>query len=259
MGIIKKGYKKLETDIVSYINKGLKKGYIDEYEAEFLMKLYRTRNKKAGDVMIKRQKVVAAKSDITFEALVQLFTESGLSRLPVYEKTLDNIIGIIYIKDLIKLLNQEEKNIIKVLRNPYFVPESKNIRELFKEMRDKHIHLAVVFDEYGGVTGVITIEDIMEEIFGEIYDEVDTEKKEMFEIKDGIITADGEWDIEELNQHTGVEIKKENFETLGGFLVHLLNRIPSNGERIKYKNLLFTIEESDERKVKKVRIEILEE
>jgi len=259
MGIIKRVNKKLETDILGYINKGVKKGYIDEYEAEILMKLYRTRNKKAGDVMIKRQKVVAAKSDISFDALVKLFIESGLSRLPVYEKTLDNIIGIIYIKDLIKLLNQEEKNIMKVMRNPYFVPESKDIRSLFKEMRDKHIHIAIVFDEYGGVTGVITIEDIMEEIFGEIYDEVDTEKKEMFEIKDGMIIADGEWDIEELNQKTGIEIKKENFETLGGFLVHLLGRIPLKGEKVKYKNFLFTIEESDERKIKRVKIEILEE
>jgi len=259
MGIIKRGDKKLEEDIGSYIEKGIKKGYIDEYEAEILMKLWRTREKKAGDVMIKRQNVVAARSDITFEALVKLFIESGLSRLPVYEKTLDNIIGIIYIKDLIKLLNQEEKNIIRVLRNPYFVPESKNIRDLFKEMREKHVHLAIVFDEYGGVTGIITIEDIMEEIFGEIYDEGETEKKEMFEIKNGVIIADGEWKIEELIQQTGVEVKRENFETVGGLLVHLLGRIPSRGEKIKHKNLLFTVEDSDERKIKKVRIEILEE
>lgn len=259
MGIIKKGSKKLDSDIASYIEKGVKKGYIDEYEAEILMKLYRTRDKKAGDIMIKRQNVVAARADMNFDAVMKLFIESGLSRLPVYEKTLDNIIGIIYIKDLIKLLPQEEKNIIKVLRNPYFVPESKNIRDLFKEMREKHIHLAIVFDEYGGVTGIITIEDIMEEIFGEIYDEGEPEKKEMFEIKNGVIIADGEWKIEELIQQTGVEIKKENFETVGGFLVHLLGRIPTTGEKIKYKNLLFTVENSDERKIKKVRVEILEE
>lgn len=152
-----------EEEFEKYLKRGLEEKIIDDYEAGVLRKLHRMKEKRVSEVMIKRQNVVAAKSDITVKELLNLFRETGLSMMPVYEKKMDNIVGIVNIKDVIRFLDEEkmDENIMKCSRNPFFVSESKDLRSLFKEMMEKEISLAIVFNEWGGVTGIVTLSDIL--------------------------------------------------------------------------------------------------
>lgn len=236
----------------NWIERGLKKGIIDKYEFDIIKRLRKMKETKVREIMIPRPDVVALEVNSTIEKAINVVSKEGYSRLPVYEKVMDNILGILYIKDLLKERDRE-KSIRELLRKPYYVPESKDVRSLLFEMKEKHIHLAIVFDEFGGVAGIVTLEDIIEEILGEIYDE--GEKPEIkYEVKDGVILASGDWDIDEMNQMLGTDIVKENFETVGGFIIHKAGRIPFPGEMLKHKNVVFYIEDSDGKRIKKVRI-----
>lgn len=211
----------------------------------------------AKDIMIPRVDVIAVDSDTELKALVKLILEAGHSRLPVYEETIDNITGILYVKDLIKLLIEPQKkfNLKKILHDPYFVPETMPLDELLLEFKVRKLHLAIVVDEYGGVGGIVTMEDILEEIVGEINDEYDTDELPEFEKKSpSTYEADSRMLITEFNDKLNLDLPTDDFDTIGGFVFDLFGRIPEKDETVKYGNLSFKIKEIEGTKIMRLTI-----
>ncbi len=247
-----------QEEIETLIDSGQETGLIDEEKNEMIHRIFELKEIVVREVMIPRTDIKALEVNSTMEEVAGLVVEVGHSRVPVYEETIDKIIGIIYAKDLLKYWVSKGKNITvrELMRKPLFIPETKGIDELFTELKSKRIHIAIVVDEYGGTSGLVTIEDLIEEIVGDIQDEYDVEEEEFVETGVGEYLVDARMDIDELAEKLDVELPKEDFDTLGGFLVHLTNRIPATGESINFSRLRFTIIEADERKVAKVKIQI---
>jgi CBS domain containing-hemolysin-like protein len=174
----------------------------------------------------------------------------------VYEGTVDNITGLLYAKDLLREWGKDAADIrlSRLMRAPFFIPETKNFEELLQDFKRKRVHIAIVIDEYGGTSGLITIEDILEQIVGDIQDEYDTEEEWLIEQPDGTVVADARLPIEELEERFGIEVERDKFDTVAGLIVHVIGRIPKIGEEIEIAALLMTIMEADERKISKVRI-----
>jgi len=211
----------------------------------------------AKDIMIPRVDVVAVEIDTDLKSLVKLILEAGHSRLPVYDDTIDNIIGILYVKDLIKLLIESPKkfSLKKLLHEPLFVPETMPLNELLPLFKMRKLHLAIVVDEYGGVGGIVTMEDILEEIVGEINDEFDIEELPEFE-KKGPNTweVDSRMLISDFNDELGLSLPDDTSDTMGGFVFYLFGRIPEKDEVIKYENLTFRIKEIEGTKVLRLTV-----
>jgi CBS domain containing-hemolysin-like protein len=168
----------------------------------------------------------------------------------------DNIVGLIYAKDLLKYWGMGDGlvEVRKILRSPYFIPEAKNLEQLLQEFRKKRVHMAIVIDEYGGTSGLITIEDLLEQIVGDIQDEYDLEDVWLVESEDGSITVDGRLPIEELEEHFHVTVEREKFDTVAGLIFHLAGRIPTAGDQLENSHFNFTVMEADQRKVSTVLI-----
>ncbi|MDT8318197.1 MAG: hemolysin family protein [bacterium] len=250
-----------QEDIETIIDSGQKTGLIDEDGNEMIHRILEMKDVVVREVMVPRTDILALEVNSSIEDVIKLVVNEGHSRVPVYDETIDKIVGIVYAKDLLKHLigNKKSQKIIDIMRKPLFVPETKNIDELFKELKNKHIHIAIVVDEYGGTSGLVTIEDLIEEIVGDIQDEHDAEEEEFAKVGEDSYIADAKIDIDDLSEKINVEIPKEDFDTLGGFLVHMSNNIPSVRDEIAYKNILFTVIDADERKVSKVGIKIISE
>jgi CBS domain containing-hemolysin-like protein len=205
--------------------------------------------------MIPRVDMVAIEENISLDPLLDLVKEKRHSRIPVYKKSIDEIVGIFYVKDLLSLWKEAEEVKVKdLMRSPYFVPESKRVSDLLHEFQKKKVHMAIVVDEYGGVSGLVTLEDLLEEIVGEIRDEYDAEEVLFKKLEDGSILLNAKMDIGEANKELEINIPENGFETVGGFILDLLGRLPQQGEEIEYKNLKITIVEADEHSLSKVRI-----
>jgi len=187
---------------------------------------------------------------------VKQFVESGFSRIPIYQEKVDNIIGFLYAKDLLEVAGNGEYlgGITELMRSSYFVPETKVINGLLADMQKKHIHLAIVVDEYGGVAGMVTLEDIIEEIFGEIQDEYDAEETIYRVIGPDEYIFLGKIDIDDLNLILDSSLPNQEADTLGGFVYFRLGHVPQLGEVVKFDNLLITVEQVDEHRIHKVRI-----
>lgn len=248
-----------QEDIETLIDTVQATGILDEEENEMIHRIFDLKDMVVREVMVPRTEIKALEVGDPIDRVAELVVEAGHSRLPVYDGTIDKIVGVIYAKDLLKHWVNKGKDIktVDLMRKPLFVPETKSFGELLQELKSMRIHLAIVVDEYGGTSGLVTIEDLIEEIVGDIQDEHDVEAEEFVEIQDGIYLVDAKMDIEELAEKLDVEILKYDYDTLGGFLVHLSNKIPVVNEEIRYKTLLFTIIDADERKISKVRISIL--
>lgn len=236
-------------------------GLIDEEGNEMIHRILEMKDVVVREVMVPRTDILTLEVNSSIDDMTKLVVKAGHSRVPVYDETIDNIVGIVYAKDLLKYLISKTKNgkIRDLMRKPLFVPETKNIDELFKELKSKRIHIAIVVDEYGGTSGLVTIEDLIEEIVGDIQDEHDVEEEEFVMVRENEYVADARIDIDELSENLDIEIPKEDYDTLGGFLVHMSNNIPSVNDEIAYKNILFTVIEADERKVSKVGVKVLPE
>jgi CBS domain containing-hemolysin-like protein len=176
--------------------------------------------------------------------------------LPVYEGSVDNIVGLVYAKDLLKYWGTDLSafDLRHTLRTPYFIPETKNLEELLQEFKRKRVHIAIVIDEYGGTSGLVTIEDLLERIVGDIQDEYDVEEEWLLPQADGSIVVDARLPIEDLEEYFGIEIEREMFDTLGGLIFHLTGRIPKSGEEVVTEDIRMTILDADERKIRRVRI-----
>ncbi len=207
------------------------------------------------EVMVPRIDTVFLSVDMPLRELLEKLAECGHSRVPVYRDTIDNVIGILYVKDLLHyMIRNEEIQIEKIMRAPYFVPESKRLDSLLRDFRKKRVHIAVGVDEYGGVSGIICLEDIIEEIVGDIQDEFDNEREDILPLGDGVYLCDARVDLEDLHEETGIELPDEDFDTLGGFVFGLLGKIPVRYEKVTYRNTDFIIQNMDGHKIKTVKI-----
>jgi len=246
-----------EEDIQSIIDVGEEEGVIDQQEHEMIHGIFELKQAVVREVMVPRPDVKCVSSRAKIKDIIDLVISKGHSRIPIFEGKIDNIIGIVYAKDLLKFWGKDEEAIPleKVMREPYFIPETKRLEELLKEFKRKRVHMAVVVDEYGGLSGLVTIEDLIEEVFGEIEDEYDQRAEgRIIRLGDGSISVDAKLEIEELESYFDVEIQKENFETVGGFIFHLLGRVPKVGERVDFGDLRMTIESTDARRIERVKI-----
>jgi CBS domain containing-hemolysin-like protein len=182
-------------------------------------------------------------------------SENGHSRFPVYKDSSDNVVGVLYVKDMLRFMfTDQDFDVARLIRKPYFVPESKRIDSLMREMKRRRVHIAVAVDEYGGVSGIVCFEDILEEIVGDIQDEFDNEREDILEIGDGTYLCDARINLEELNERINAGIPEEEFDTLGGFVFDLFGKIPVRYEKVSYEHIDFVIQEMDGHKIKTVKI-----
>ena len=249
----------LQREIKQLIDVGEEEGLLSEDEGDMIESILSFRDTLAREIMVPRPDAVIISADTPIEMLLQLVIQEGHSRFPVHDGSIDNIIGILHVKDLLSFWSQEHLNLKDILRTPYFIPETKKISHLLRELRDKKSHMAIVIDEYGGTAGLVTIEDIIEEIIGEIHDEYDNDDILMVPTAEGDLVVDARLEIEKLLEHFSLEMPKGNFESVGGFIISLLGRVPQPHETITHAPLEMTIESADARKIRKVRVRMLKE
>jgi len=207
------------------------------------------------EVMVPRIDVTFVGVDMAAGEVTEKVVESGHSRFPVYRDTIDNVVGMLYAKDLLPYLGTGKTfRVEEVVRKPFFVPDSKRLDSLLREMRRRRVHIAVAVDEYGGVSGIVCLEDILEEIVGEIQDEFDNEREDILEIGDSVYLCDARVDIEDLNEELGLEIPDTDFDTLGGFVFDLFGKIPVRYEKVTYGDTGFVVQEMEGHKIKTVKI-----
>ena len=235
------------------------RGQLEESEKEMITSIFEFGETLVKEIMVPRTDMQTIGMGYSLKEIIDNIKEWGFSRYPVFQDNRDNIIGILYAKDLLPYLRgvKEDFDLTKVKRQAYFVPENKEIAELLREFQKNKIHLAVVIDEYGGTAGLVTLEDILEEIVGEIQDEYDREAPLYVRESSDVITADARMDIEDVNEILGGEIipTEGDFETLGGFIYDLTGRIPSENEGIEHGEYLFIIKEVDGQRLTSIRIE----
>lgn len=211
------------------------------------------------EVMVPRIDVVFISDNTSISEAVQTLIECGHSRVPVYNDTIDNVSGILYAKDLLNLFvsknaQPDSTRLENIIRKPFFVPESKKLDSLLIEFKRKKVHIAVAVDEYGGVSGIVCMEDIIEEIVGEIQDEFDNEDDEIMKIGEGVYICDARINLEDLNQEIQTDIPAEEFETLGGWVFSLFGKIPVKYEKVSVENLDLIIQDVDGHKINKIKI-----
>jgi CBS domain containing-hemolysin-like protein len=207
------------------------------------------------EVMVPRIDTVFLSDAASREELLGRISESEHSRFPVYRETIDNVVGVLYVKDVLKsLVRNEAFDIQKLLRKPFFVPESKHIDELLRELRRRRVHIAVVVDEYGGVSGIVCMEDILEEIIGDIQDEFDNEKEDILKLEKGAWLCDARVNLEDLAEEIGAHLPVEDFDTLGGFVFDLFGKIPVKYEKAVYKDYDFIVQDMEGHKINSVKI-----
>lgn len=251
------GRKKMTTcEIQDIIKASEDEGLVNEEESEMIRSIFSLRSTVVREVMVPRIDMACVSVDASIREFLETILACGHSRIPVYENSVDNVIGLLYAKDLLKYwgLADDLIRIRTIMRPPYFIPETKNLEQLLQEFKSKHVHLAIVIDEYGGTSGLITIEDLLEQIVGDIQDEHDREEA-LYSVNDnGSITADARMPIEDLEEFFGIEIDRDQFDTVGGLIFHLTGRIAATDDVVENELLRITILDADERKIKKVCI-----
>ena len=241
-----------EEEIRMMVDVGEEKGSIKEEEKELINNVFEFNDKVVSEIMIHRKDIYAIDINSDIDNILKELDEYKYSRIPVYEENIDNIVGMLFIKDLLANVNKKEKvKIAKIIREPYFVSENKPIDELFRDLQKNKHQLAIVLDEYGGTAGLVTMEDIIEELVGNIFDEYDEEEKEFEKIDDNTFLISGSVSIHDLRKILGVEIPEGEYDTLSGYLIELLGRIPSDDEKpvIETKRVTYKIEDYEEKRI----------
>ena len=250
-----------EEEIRMMVDVGEEKGVIEDVQKEMINNIFEFDDLDAGDIMTHRTDMVAIDADDPLEDVVRLSVEEGRSRIPVFEEDPDNIIGVIYIKDLLPYVGHQlpnESTLRSIMREAYYIPETKKCGDLFTEMTETRTQIAIVVDEYGGTAGLVTIEDLLESIVGNIQDEYDDEEEEISKINENTFTIDGTTFIDEVDELVGTEIPEGDYDTLAGFLISRLGYLPKDGEmnEVDYENLHFTILNVEDRRIGKVKVVI---
>ena len=251
------GRKKVtEEEIQELINAGEEEGVVDEQEREMIRAIFELDHTVVREIMVPRTEMAAISAEASVQETIDAIIACGHSRIPVYDGTLDNIIGLLYAKDLLKSwgMTDCEIQLRDLMRQPFFTPETKTLELLLQEFKKKKVHLAIVVDEYGGTSGLVTIEDLLEQIVGDIQDEYDMEEDLYIHNPDGSLTTDARLPIEKLEEQLSLEIERDKFDTVGGLVVLLADGIPMTGAVVVGNGLEIEILDADPRKVKRVRI-----
>ena len=256
-------------EIKDMVNEGHEHGVLNENEAEMINNIFEFGEKQAQDVMTHRKSIAAIDSTATVQEAFDFIMNESYSRYPVIDGDIDNIMGILHIRDLLKVYVDEQKRCkqlseIKdqVLFDAYYIPETRNISLLFKEMQSKKVHIAVVVDEYGQTAGIVTMEDILEEIVGNIQDEYDDEKAEILNIDEGVYIITGDTNPEDVEKILGIELpERHNYDTMSAFIVDLLGRIPEEDETpsVRYGEVEFTVLLTEDNWISKIKAVYLNE
>lgn len=245
-----------EEEFRLMLEEGTKSGVIDKTGQELIRSIFEFTDTTAKEVMIPRPDVVAVGVDMPRERIIKTVLEEGYSRLPVYKGTIDNVIGLVYTKDLLGLMEYRDLIILQdIIRPAFFVPETTKISRLMRDLQQRKQHMAVVVDEFGGTQGIVTMEDILEEIVGEIHDEYDEELKDVEQSADGTFLVNARMPVKDFNERFQTEVPLEGeYETISGLLHKLAGRIPDVNEEIHYDNLSFTIMKKSQRRIRLVRL-----
>jgi len=249
-----------EEEIRMMVDVGEEKGTIHEIEKQMINNIFEFNDKNVEDIMTHRVDIVALEESASFDEVISTINNERYSRIPVFEGSIDNIIGILYGKDLLRFIaengDKEKIDIRSMARKPYFVPASKRTDELFRELQKSKMHMAVIIDEYGGTAGIVTLEDLMEEIVGNIFDEDDEEEKDFERIDDNTVVINGSASLDDVGKYLGVELPTEEHETLSGFIIGQLGMIPEKDENpdVEFGGFLFRIEGVEEKRISKVRV-----
>lgn len=245
-----------QEELKTMVDVSEEEGVLEIEEKQMIYNVFEFGDLQVKDVMVQRVDIIAVDTEATYEEILQVIKTEQFSRIPIYNETIDDIVGILYVKDLILMgLPEDDFDVTKIMREPYYTFEFKKITDLFSEMKKTRNHISVVLDEYGGTVGIVTIEDLVEEIVGEIDDEYDDEEdKEIEVIKEDEYVVSGSTRIPDLNDMIGTNIESEEFDSVGGFVIGQLGRFPEKSEEIQYQNIKFIVEDIDKNRIKKVRI-----
>ncbi|MFH1449644.1 MAG: hemolysin family protein [bacterium] len=244
-----------------FITKSKRKDLAEEREGEIFNKVFDLSKIEVKKIMTPRTNIICVEASADIKEIIKVFGECKYSRIPVYEENIDNIIGLIYIKDVLNFWEEKaDFRAIEFIHIPFFVPEAKHIGDLLKEFRAKAIHIAIVVDEYGGTSGIVTLEDILEEMFGEIQDEHEQEKRQIKSLDKNTYLIEGSTAIKKIEEELQVNFpEEEDFETISGYILETLKYIPSIGEVIKDEKMRITIIGASKRSINKVKLEKLME
>jgi CBS domain containing-hemolysin-like protein len=238
-------------------------GIIEAQEEEMIHSILELEETPVREIMTPRVEMVAIEAEASLEDFLHLFREHRYSRVPVYKESVDHIVGVAYAQDLLDYYCEEDlkgRTVASIAHPPYFVPENLDAWSLLRELRRRKVHMAIVVDEFGGTAGLVTLEDVMEEIVGEIYDETDEpEDLAIRRLPDGSFSIQAQTPVDEVSEVLGVELPEGEYDTLSGFLYEQFGRIPGVGESVEWQGFRFVVESADQRRIERVRVERLVE
>lgn len=246
----------LTEEIHDLMDEGQAKGLITDEESDMVYGVLDLKETMAHSIMIPRTDISSAPINSTLGEVITLVSDCGHTRIPIHKENIDEIVGILHAKDLLRLWGKdpESKISLDILRKPYFVPRNQSISQLLRDLKEEKTHLAIVTDEYGGTAGIITIEDIIEEIVGEILDEHDNEQTLISILDDNSVLVDARLEVEKFEEHFDIKLPEGEFESVGGFIIHILGKIPKMNEKIVFEGLEMNIVSADMRKIDKIII-----
>lgn len=258
-----RSHKYIKKEIETILNKAQKYGLMDKSSKKMIENILDFNHLLVREIMIPRTEIRSVSTQATIEEIINEVIESRHTRIPVYRDSIDNIIGILNVKDLLIFWTKQitKDDILSILAKPYYIPETKNTHLLFHELKENKKHIAIVIDEYGGTSGLVTLEDLLEEIVGEIRDEHEliTTADGIFPTPDGSLIIDGRTEIEKIEEYLNITLANGRYETLSGFILNSTKRIPLSGEIFQIEGLEILIENADERSIKKVKVRKLKE
>ncbi len=254
----------LERELHGLVGQGEAQGLLTPHEGDMIEAVLELGETTAGQIMMPRTELACVSEDARVEDIIQVIVESGHSRIPVYAEDPDHIVGVVHAKDLLAFWGKptDQVKLAQALRPPFFVPQVMKVDELLTAFRRRKVHLAVVVDEYGGTAGVVTMEDVLEEIVGEIEDEYDQEGPMIRQLEDGSYLVDARLEVETLSERLGAELPEElpegRYETVGGFVVTLLGRVPRPSEEVTWGRVRLTVTAAEERRVTQLRVSLID-
>ena len=244
-----------QDELKTIVDVSNQEGVLETDETEMIQNIFEFKDLTVDDIMIQRMDIVAISADMSYDEIIDVFKNRQLSRLPIYEDTIDDIIGVLYAKDLFFTEQSKEDFDIKtVMREPVFVNEFVKISDFFKKMQQVKTHIAIVLDEYGGVAGIVTMEDLVESIVGDIYDEYDQQDEEVRKLKENIYVINGNSKLTEIQDLLQVELVSKDYESLGGYLMDKMGKIPTQGDIYEDENFKFVISSMDKNRINKVKV-----
>jgi len=249
-----------ETELISMVEVGQEEGLLEQEEQKMIVSIFRLGDTLAREIMVPRIDILAFEADTPIDQAMDALKQFGHSRVPVYKDTVDNVQGLLYAKDLLGIWREGKQNVslIEHLRPAYFVPEAKKVDELLAELQAERVHMAIVVDEYGGVAGIVTLEDIVEEIVGEIRDEYDQAEEMLYQaINDDEYLFQGRIDLDDFNDIMGTSLPNSEADTLSGLIYSRIGRVPTNGDNVQIEDLQLTVEKVSGQRIRKVRAQKL--